>query len=415
MTVEKPTPGNALKALDEVIEAVNNGGSSNALISATPFTTETMANPISDGSMTVMVAPVDNPILAVALEGDAYPRLIINADPTDFEGLAMGDGTVNPVTGEGGYIGYNSGQGLNISSGLGINMNGTDNVTIVGSSGTVRLDNSGLTASSGPDIILSVLNSNSRIGLEATNSGGYIQATTQDHILLGVNEASSLELLGNGNISITADPAGSSVSITADSGNSVVALDGNGIAINSENIGFFGQNPTPRPSGLTANATILDLGLATTIGLPPTCVLELTTPLDVSDGQNHQLHFNTIYNNTQAFEIITDPPPGLGLTIDLLGPNTLTATEPGLWLFEQGLHTSQDNEVLVLFGMAPTQAFITDASAAKWAFNDAIGFWSGTWIATSLRSTSFIVSCPTLPQSSPFNVTRCYVKITRLS
>lgn len=65
---------------------------------ATGATTETMTDPISGNSMTVIVVPEDCAVLAVKIAGDAHPRLVLNADGGDYESIALGNGVVDPVT-----------------------------------------------------------------------------------------------------------------------------------------------------------------------------------------------------------------------------------------------------------------------------------------------------------------------------
>ncbi len=91
---------------------------------------------------------------------------------------------------------------------------------------------------------------------------------TVDELVDAVNSGSSVDWSDvevDGNINITATPGGSSIALTADAGNAVIAADGNGITLNSPNIGFFGQNPTPRPDSVTADVALSDLGLVTNI------------------------------------------------------------------------------------------------------------------------------------------------------
>lgn len=63
---------------------------------ATPFTTETVPDPVvgGDATMTCLVFPTFQAALSIKLEGDAFPRLLLAADPMD--GIYMGDGTSDP-------------------------------------------------------------------------------------------------------------------------------------------------------------------------------------------------------------------------------------------------------------------------------------------------------------------------------
>lgn len=57
----------------------------------------TYDNPVDAGKMNVVVTPSDQVVLAMAIEGDAFPRLIWLTDPVD--GMYIGDGTFDPYFG----------------------------------------------------------------------------------------------------------------------------------------------------------------------------------------------------------------------------------------------------------------------------------------------------------------------------
>jgi hypothetical protein len=48
------------------------------------------------GKLTTLVFPADQGALAIAITGDAFPRLILGADATSY-GLLMGDGVIDPT------------------------------------------------------------------------------------------------------------------------------------------------------------------------------------------------------------------------------------------------------------------------------------------------------------------------------
>lgn len=49
------------------------------------------------GKLTTLVLPQDTVVLAIAIEGDAFPRWLIESDPQD--GMQLGDGTYDPYNG----------------------------------------------------------------------------------------------------------------------------------------------------------------------------------------------------------------------------------------------------------------------------------------------------------------------------
>jgi hypothetical protein len=91
---------------------------SGAGMAATSFTTETVPDPVRGGGATMqcLVFPVDQPVLAIKLQGDAFPRWLLCADPGGSEGLVLGNGTDDPVNaGNAVYLQASNGQ-LSISS-----------------------------------------------------------------------------------------------------------------------------------------------------------------------------------------------------------------------------------------------------------------------------------------------------------
>jgi hypothetical protein len=71
----------------------------NAAPTGATLDTTTYDNQIGSGKYTTLVFPDDNAVLAVAIEGDDFPRLVIGADLNNA-GIAMGDGTADPVGGD---------------------------------------------------------------------------------------------------------------------------------------------------------------------------------------------------------------------------------------------------------------------------------------------------------------------------
>lgn len=64
--------------------------------------TTTYDNPITgDGKVTTLVFAADTTVLALAIEGDAYPRVLFGADPDGYGVVMFGDGTINPTQGAG--------------------------------------------------------------------------------------------------------------------------------------------------------------------------------------------------------------------------------------------------------------------------------------------------------------------------
>lgn len=97
MTIQGPTPGNLISKIDEVIAAVNAGSGAPGLPTATPLTTEIVANPITGiGTMTVAVFPATTVVFAVKIEGDAFPRFVMGSTQ---DGWYFGDGTIDPTGG----------------------------------------------------------------------------------------------------------------------------------------------------------------------------------------------------------------------------------------------------------------------------------------------------------------------------
>lgn len=80
------------------VSAATGGSQSGASVAATPFTTETMANPIGDGDISVLVFPAEgSAVLAVKVDGDAFPRWLLMAG--NESGLYIGDGTIDVTQG----------------------------------------------------------------------------------------------------------------------------------------------------------------------------------------------------------------------------------------------------------------------------------------------------------------------------
>lgn len=81
--------------LENEIEGLEAAGT--GIPAATPFTTETIPDPVvgGDATMTCLVFPINGtPVLAVKLEGDAFPRFLLASDLKD--GIYLGDGTEDP-------------------------------------------------------------------------------------------------------------------------------------------------------------------------------------------------------------------------------------------------------------------------------------------------------------------------------
>jgi hypothetical protein len=82
-------------AIGSVLTATQVGGQSGTSVAATDFTTETVPDPIrgGDATMQCLVLPADQPVLAVKVAGDAFPRWVLSGHGS----LALGDGTFDPV------------------------------------------------------------------------------------------------------------------------------------------------------------------------------------------------------------------------------------------------------------------------------------------------------------------------------
>lgn len=65
--------------------------------------TTTYDNPIGSGKIAVAVFPADTAVSAYAIEGDAFPRFVLAADPGGLGAMFFGAGTEDPVS-EGAYI-----------------------------------------------------------------------------------------------------------------------------------------------------------------------------------------------------------------------------------------------------------------------------------------------------------------------
>lgn len=102
------------------------GGSQPSIPQATDGTIDDSTYP-SFGR--VLVVPADQNVIAIAIEGDAYPRVLITSDPSD--GIYLGDGTANPFSGA--NIWLQSGV-LRVKgpSGVRLGGNGADNPINVG-------------------------------------------------------------------------------------------------------------------------------------------------------------------------------------------------------------------------------------------------------------------------------------------
>ncbi len=59
--------------------------------------TTTYDNPITgSGKLTTLVFPQSTAALAIAIEGDSFPRVLLGSDPTDGDFVGLGDGTFSP-------------------------------------------------------------------------------------------------------------------------------------------------------------------------------------------------------------------------------------------------------------------------------------------------------------------------------
>lgn len=104
---------------DGTPDSLSGGGDTSGLLpiaDPTGVTSETSPNTIKgSGTIGVVTVPADTTVFAVKLEGDDYARIVINADPTDWGAILLGDGTFDPLTG-GANI-YYAAEGLWLSSG----------------------------------------------------------------------------------------------------------------------------------------------------------------------------------------------------------------------------------------------------------------------------------------------------------
>lgn len=125
MTVGRPEPGELVKTVVELVDAVNSGSGGGGLAAANPFTVETMPDPVSGDTMTVMVFPTDQTTIAWKLAGDAFPRMLWTSDTGN--GLYLGDGTSDPYGSDGASIyPYR-------------NLDGTTGITLGASVGNLKL------------------------------------------------------------------------------------------------------------------------------------------------------------------------------------------------------------------------------------------------------------------------------------
>lgn len=138
MAVDKPTPGNLIQTVAELVDSVNGGGGGTDLSNYSGDTIRLTATS-ADVGMEIRTTP-EFSALTISTQGDSSALTV----------FAGGTGSILDIIGDG-AVGITS-----ISS----------------------------------------------INMAANGVSGHIQAVAKDHILFGVNEASSLELLGNGNITI---------------------------------------------------------------------------------------------------------------------------------------------------------------------------------------------------------------------
>lgn len=128
------------------LAAAANAGGGGGLTPATPFTVTQMPNTITgDGDIDVMVFPAETAAIAIALDGDEFPRWLLSADPSGA-GIAFGPGTVDPYDG-GAYIATNSDSHVFIGS------NASDANVEVGRV-TVKGDTGDLMLASGAGLVL---------------------------------------------------------------------------------------------------------------------------------------------------------------------------------------------------------------------------------------------------------------------
>lgn len=108
------------------------GGSSSNIPTADPtgvsINTTTYSNPVTgSGKLTTLVFPQDTAAFAIAISGDAFPRIICTSDGTD--GLYFGDGTIDP---------YNNGASIfYVTAGGEVRIGVPSAVVRAGSSGVV--------------------------------------------------------------------------------------------------------------------------------------------------------------------------------------------------------------------------------------------------------------------------------------
>lgn len=117
MTISTPEPGELVKTVSELVTAVNAGsGSSTVPVPAADvgytLDTTTYDNSITGtGKMAVAVFPADTAMAAFAIEGDAFPRIVLHVNAGNFSAISIGNGVVDPVSGDGSHIGLNNDTG----------------------------------------------------------------------------------------------------------------------------------------------------------------------------------------------------------------------------------------------------------------------------------------------------------------
>jgi hypothetical protein len=68
--------------------------------------------------------------------------------------------------------------------------------------------------------------------------------------------------------------------------------------------------------------------------MPVGIVLSLAAPIDIAGAAVRHIAWDTAYDNTYDFNVITEVPDGLGMTIPLDGMGTdFTTTTAGVWWF----------------------------------------------------------------------------------
>lgn len=86
------------------------GGDSLPIADPTGVTDGTADNTIKgSGTYAWKKFPADTAVMAWGLEGDDFPRVVFGADPTDYGVVLVGDGTVDPASGDGSGISLSSG------------------------------------------------------------------------------------------------------------------------------------------------------------------------------------------------------------------------------------------------------------------------------------------------------------------